>query len=256
VLPHLLPVSLKLKMGIAAAVACAGGGGLVVAVSASSSAPPPAVLGAASAGGATPASIASPSGGTSPVASPAGTPVGTSVVAASSVAATAAAQTPKSTATSGAKSPAAASTTKVPGSSVVSPLGSLAPALTSAIPTLAASPSPSPAAVSCPSNQRLTDAEINWLLKEVSKTASSDTKVSAGAITIAAALQPLLGQNLCASQAQPVVNTLCANSAAHQTIDAMTNQLPFLAQLVVGNPCTDQLATVLPELSSFTSTLG
>ena len=120
------------------------------------------------------------------------------------------------------------------------------------------SPAPTgPASASgCPANQQLTDAEINWLLGEVSGTAGTDPQYAAGKATIDAGLQPLLGQNLCANQAQPTVNALCADPSASSLIAAMTKKMPIYVRAYVGNPCSAQLSTVLPKLAPFTAALG
>lgn len=117
----------------------------------------------------------------------------------------------------------------------------------------AASPS-TPAG--CPSNQRLTDAEINWLLGQVSSTAGTDPQYTAGKATIDAGLSPLLGQNLCADQAQPTVTTLCADTSASTLIAAMTAKMPSFVRAYVGNPCTAKLSTVLPKLAPFAASLS
>lgn len=117
-------------------------------------------------------------------------------------------------------------------------------------------PAGSPSASGCPANQQLTDAEINWLLGEVSGTAGTDPQYAAGKATIDAGLQPLLGQNLCADQAQPTVNALCADPSASSLIAAMTKKMPIYVRAYVGNPCSAQLSTVLPKLAPFTAALG
>lgn len=154
-----------------------------------------------------------------------------------------------------AKSPARTATTAAaagrPASSAAANTSAkAAPAAPAAVSQPAAAP-----VVSCPSNQRLTDAQITWLLGEVSKTAASVPSVAPGAAQIEAQLQSLLGQRECATQAQPVVTALCSGSATRKTINAMASQMPFLVRLVVGNPCSANLSSLLPKLSSYTSML-
>jgi hypothetical protein len=248
-LARFLAAAVRHKLAVVG-LACSLGAGGAFALAATTSTGPgqPGVLrpaSAASARAAGPAAPASVPAATAPAVSapaPAAAPPAPSPTP--GVAKAAAPVTPK-TAGSAAPSTAAAASTANPTSGVVP---------TPALPTLVPPPSSAPA--SCPSNQRLTDAEINWLLKEVAKTAQQTPSQAAGAAAIEAQLQPLLGQNLCAAQAQPVVTQLCSTTTTRQTIDAMTAQLPFYVTLLVGNPCTDTLATLLPQLSSYTSALG
>jgi hypothetical protein len=224
-------------VAVAVVVAGAGGVALVAAGTASHGNPPSPLLKVASA---STAKTASPA----PQAQQA-----TPAIPSSSV--------PPASATTG----AAVARAAVPGAGVPAagraPAAKTAPKAPSTAPAIIAVPAPA-AAVSCPTNEKLTDGEINWLIKEVSKTAAAQPNLASGAATINAALTPLLGQNLCASQAQPTVTALCNNPVASQTISQMVGQLPLYVQLVIGNPnpCTQSLASILPKLSPFTSTLS
>jgi hypothetical protein len=245
-LARFLAAAVRHKLA-ALGLACSlgAGGAFALAASTSTAAGQPGVLPPASAASAaSPAAPGSVAAATPALNAPAPAAAPPAPSPAPGAAKAAAPATPKTAAA--ASSPTAGTASTVRSTSGVVP--------TPALPTLVPSPSPAPA--SCPSNQRLTDAEINWLLKEVAKTAQQTPSQAAGAAAIAAQLQPLLGQNLCAAQAQPVVTQLCSTTLTRQTIDAMTAQLPFYVTLLVGNPCTDTLATLLPQLSSYTSALG
>lgn len=249
-LARLLAVALKHKLAALAVMLSVGGGGFVALAAASS---PPAqgpTLQAASAGGSSAANPGPAAAASAPLGPPAGA-TASSPASVTGATPSSRAASPAATVSPLAIHAPAPSRPTTPGAASVAPASNVLPSLTAP----AGVPSPSPAA-SCPSNQRLTDAEINWLLKQVSRTAAQNPSLSGGAATITGALEPLLGQNLCAAQAQPVVTTLCSNAGALQTINAMTAQLPFYVKPFVGNPCTDNLATVLPKLSSFSSLLG
>ena len=237
-LAHLL-VPLKFKLAAAGLVAVVGGGGAIALAStiASPSHPSAPVLHAAAAGQAQTVGPVSS-------ASPAGQPAAAAPAAAPSAPGVAATQP-----TSGATTAPARTSTAT--KSVPSAAGGTASGTAVKIPAVPAAA----AAVTCPADQKMTDAEINWLLKEVSKTAAQQPSLSGGAATINASLRPLLGQNLCASQAQPTVSALCADPAASQTIHSMIGQLPFYVKPLVGNPCTANLSTLLPKLSPFASSL-
>lgn len=229
---NLLAMPLKFKLVTVAAAACLGGGG-VFALAVTSTHGSPAVLTAASAAKAAPAAVV-----TSPAAPGPAAPAPSAAAPVAAASAAPAAVAPKAVAP---KAPVAKVTT--------APVPPAAPAT--------AAPAPPPVAtVTCPSNQELTDPEINWLLQQVAKTAATNAAYAPGEATIDAGLQPLLGQNLCASQAQPVVSQLCANSGALQLINAMSSQMPFYVKAVVGNPCTANLVTLLPKLSPFASSLS
>lgn len=231
---------MKFKLAaVAAAVVVAGAGGvaLVAAGSASHAKPPSGVLTVASAS-------------TAKAASPA-------PQAHRSVPAGRSGSTPSAPANTGSVVAHAAASAAV-GAAGRPPVTREAPkSALSAVPATLAVPAPL-TVVSCPTNERLTDGEINWLIKEVSKTAAAEPNLAAGAATINAALTPLLGQNLCASQAQPTVTAVCNNPSASQAISQMVSQLPFYVQLIAGNtnPCTQSLASILPRLSPYTSTLS
>jgi len=252
-----LALAVQHKLIAIAVVGCLGGGGAAVVITTSLPSPPPVLAPASAAsavpvqaagtnaGGSTGGSGGAPSGagGASGTAGSAGEATVSSPPAATSMGSHVAAAAPASTQAKTTTTPAKSGSAGTPSGGT--PASSAAPSL----------PTSAPSAVSCPTNQRLTDAEIKWLLSEVSKTASANPSVAPGAATIKAQLTPLLGQNECAAQAQPVVTGLCSGSATRQTINAMASQMPFLVKLVVGNPCSDNLASLLPTLSSYTSLL-
>lgn len=245
-----LALAVQHKLLVISVVGCLGAGGAAAAITSATSVPGPVLVPAAAASAV-------------PV-QPAGTAAGTAgkgaIVAGSAGA--------------GGQATVTAPVTASSGHSLAADTGALAPAPARGTPPAAASPAktgkpagspssgspagsatPAPATVSCPSNQRLTDAEITWLMTEVSKTALSDPSVAPGAGIIEAQLQPLIGQNECAAQAQPIVGAMCQGPATRRTIDAMASQMSFLVKLVVGNPCNDNLATMLAQLGSYTSML-
>jgi len=231
-------VALCLAGGVAIALAGHGSGHPAGTGPAAGAATPgtPALLGDASDAQPTPA----PSASDSPSPSPAGTGAPT---------ASAPSASPKVSALATARASTKPNPTLPGASTVPATVPGQAPAATSA-------PAASPSATGCPTNQQLNDAEINWLLGQVSATAGTDPQYAAGKATIDAGLQPLLGQNLCANQAQPTVNTLCADPSASSLIAAMTKKMPIYVRAYVGNPCSAQLSTVLPKLAPFTAALG
>lgn len=262
------PLTLALQhkiLGIAV-VSCLGAGTGVLAITSASAAAntaPIPLLSTASAATAVPLPPAPPAGvATNAAASPTSkaqaaspAPASAAAVAAPTHAAAAPATAhPAAPATAHPATVAAPAKVKPAATSPATAAGSSAATGSPAAPAAISQPASAPA-VSCPSNQRLTDAQITWLLSEVEKTAASNPSVAAGAATIEAELQGLLGQHQCAAQAQPVVTALCSGAATRKTINVMASQMPFLVKLVVGNPCGAKLASLLPKLSSYTSML-
>lgn len=227
----------RLALGLAVFLATAGGGAVAVV--------------------ATNSSAVAPKAAPSVAASTAAAPASGAIVAAAAAAPAAPAAAPAAPV---AASPAAKATTKAPVMTrATAPAVKAAVNGTVAAPVVpvAVAPAPVPSqVVTCPSAQRLTDAEINWILKEVAQTATKTPSVAPGAVTIKSSLSPMLGQNLCASQAQPTVTALCANTDSHATMQAMFSQLPSYEQSMIGNPCGQPLATTLTRIAPYVSMLG
>lgn len=104
------------------------------------------------------------------------------------------------------------------------------------------------AAVKC---SRFDDAKINWLLDQVAKTRAEQPEMAAGADKLAAELRGALGQNMCASEAQVIINRLCDDPAVVRVLNQMVSQLPFFIKPMIGNPCTADLVSVLNKAGKF-----
>ncbi len=126
----------------------------------------------------------------------------------------------------------------------------VAPVLNLVIPGLAgaAGNAAGSSAVKC---SRFDDAKINWLLQQVAKTKAEHPELAAGANKMAAELQGALGKNMCASDAQVIINRLCDDPAVVKMMNQMVSQLPFFIRPMIGNPCTADLVSVLNKAGSF-----
>jgi hypothetical protein len=97
-------------------------------------------------------------------------------------------------------------------------------------------------AVKC---SRFDDAKINWILDQVAKTRAEHPEMAAGADKLTAELRNALGKNMCASEAQVIINRLCDDPAVVRVLNQMVSQLPFFIKPMIGNPCTADLVSVL-----------
>ncbi len=98
---------------------------------------------------------------------------------------------------------------------------------------------------------RFDDAKIHWLLDQVAKTKAEHPEMSAGADRMSAELRSALGQNMCASDAQVMINRLCDDPAVVRVMNQMVSQLPFFIKPMIGNPCTADLVSVLNKAGKF-----
>lgn len=98
---------------------------------------------------------------------------------------------------------------------------------------------------------RFDDPKINWLLEQVATTRTENPALAQGADKLTAELQALLGRNLCASEAQVIINRLCADPAVVKVMNAMVNRMPFFLKPMVGNPCQADLVEVLNKVGRF-----
>ncbi|MEX0789278.1 MAG: hypothetical protein WD178_00720 [Actinomycetota bacterium] len=103
-------------------------------------------------------------------------------------------------------------------------------------------------AVKC---SRFDDAKINWMLEQIAKTKAEHPEMSAGADRMAAELRSALGRNMCASDAQVMINRLCDDPAVVRVMNQMVSQLPFFIKPMIGNPCTADLVSVLNKAGRF-----
>lgn len=127
-----------------------------------------------------------------------------------------------------------------------------APAVNLMIPALAGASAGAAASgrstVTC---SRFDDPKINWLLEQVATTKAENPGLAKGADKLTAELQALLGRNLCASEAQVIINRLCADPAVVKVMNAMVNRMPFFLKPMVGNPCQADLVDVLNKVGRF-----
>jgi len=235
-----LPLAALVKHKLAALViAVSTGGGAVAFVAAGNAAPPP------------PLSIA---GISAAVAIPSATP------ALPSPAAGSASALPPSTRLPAIKSTIAPSprvTSKV--TSKVTPNPPVVPAAVAAVAAVAksvSSPSQAAVAVTCRAKEQLNDAEINWLLGEIAKTAGSHPELASGAGTLKTQLEALLGRNMCGSEAQTVMANLCMDPAVFKVLNRMVGQLPFFIRFLVGDPCKANLVSVMNQVGLLVPGLG
>ncbi|CAN5898000.1 hypothetical protein BH23ACT12_BH23ACT12_21510 [soil metagenome] len=98
---------------------------------------------------------------------------------------------------------------------------------------------------------RFDDAKIQWLLDQVAKTKAEHPEMSAGADRMTAELRSALGQNMCASDAQVMINRLCDDPAVVRVMNQMVSELPFFIKPMIGNPCTADLVSVLNKAGKF-----
>lgn len=146
-----------------------------------------------------------------------------------------------------AQGPAAAAAPKAKASSK----GASAPVLNLVIPGMAgggAGGTGSGSAVKC---SRFDDAKINWILDQVAKTRAEQPEMAAGADKLSAELRNALGKNMCASEAQVIINRLCDDPAVVRVLNQMVSQLPFFIKPMIGNPCTADLVSVLNKAGKF-----
>lgn len=128
--------------------------------------------------------------------------------------------------------------------------GASAPVLNLVIPGMAggAGGPGTGSAVKC---SRFDDAKINWLLDQVAKTRAERPEMAAGADKLSAELRNALGKNMCASEAQVIINRLCDDPAVVRVLNQMVSQLPFFIKPMIGNPCTADLVSVLNKAGKF-----
>ncbi|HEU4866274.1 MAG TPA: hypothetical protein VFV09_00975 [Actinomycetota bacterium] len=129
--------------------------------------------------------------------------------------------------------------------------GAAAPVLNLVIPGMAgggADESGGGSAVKC---SRFDDAKINWILDQVAKTRAEHPEMAAGADKLTAELRSALGKNMCASDAQVIINRLCDDPAVVRVLNQMVSQLPFFIKPMIGNPCTADLVSVLNKAGKF-----
>lgn len=129
--------------------------------------------------------------------------------------------------------------------------GAAAPVLNLVIPGMAgggAGGSGGGSAVKC---SRFDDAKINWILDQVAKTRAEHPEMAAGADKLTAELRSALGKNMCASDAQVIINRLCDDPAVVRVLNQMVSQLPFFIKPMIGNPCTADLVSVLNKAGKF-----
>lgn len=98
---------------------------------------------------------------------------------------------------------------------------------------------------------RFDDAKINWILDQVAKTRAEHPEMAAGADKLAGELRNALGKNMCASEAQVIINRLCDDPAVVRVLNQMVSQLPFFIKPMIGNPCTADLVSVLNKAGKF-----
>ena len=98
---------------------------------------------------------------------------------------------------------------------------------------------------------RFDDAKINWLLEQVARTKAEHPEMAAGADRMAAELRSALGQNMCAADAQVMINRLCDDPAVVRVMNQMVSQLPFFIKPMIGNPCTADLVSVLNKAGKY-----
>jgi hypothetical protein len=98
---------------------------------------------------------------------------------------------------------------------------------------------------------RFDDAKINWLLEQVARTKAEHPEMAAGADRMAAELRSALGQNMCAADAQVMINRLCDDPAVVRVMNQMVAQLPFFIKPMIGNPCTADLVSVLNKAGKY-----
>lgn len=98
---------------------------------------------------------------------------------------------------------------------------------------------------------RFDDAKIQWLLDQVAKTKAERPEMSVGADRMSAELRSALGKNMCASEAQVLINRLCDDPAVVKVMNQMVSQLPFFIKPMIGNPCTADLVSVLNKAGRF-----
>ncbi len=154
---------------------------------------------------------------------------------------------PAQTQAPAAQAPAAAAAPKAKSSSK----GAAAPVLNLVIPGMAgggAGGSGGSGAVKC---SRFDDAKINWILDQVAKTRAEHPEMAAGADKLTAELRNALGKNMCASDAQVIINRLCDDPAVVRVLNQMVSQLPFFIKPMIGNPCTADLVSVLNKAGKF-----
>lgn len=126
-----------------------------------------------------------------------------------------------------------------------------APVLNLVIPGLSGSAGGSGGGSSAVKCSRFDDAKINWLLEQVAKTKAEQPELAAGANNITAELQGALGKNMCAKDAQVIINRLCDDPAVVKVMNQMVSQLPFFIKPMIGNPCTADLVSVLNKAGKF-----
>lgn len=126
-----------------------------------------------------------------------------------------------------------------------------APVLNLVVPGLSGSAGGGAAGASAVKCSRFDDAKINWLLDQVAKTKAENPEMSAGADRLAGELRSALGQNMCASDAQVMINRLCEDPAVVRVMNQMVSQLPFFIKPMIGNPCTADLVSVLNKAGKF-----
>jgi hypothetical protein len=145
----------------------------------------------------------------------------------------------------GAPAAAGAARSKAPGK------GAAAPVLNLVIPGQAGSGEGGPDGGSAVKCSRFDDAKINWILDQVAKTRAEHPEMAAGADRLAAELRNALGKNMCASEAQVIINRLCDDPAVVRVLNQMVSQLPFFIKPMIGNPCTADLVSVLNKAGKF-----
>jgi len=126
-----------------------------------------------------------------------------------------------------------------------------APVLNLVIPGMAGGGTGGAAGDSAVKCSRFDDAKINWILDQVAKTRAEHPEMAAGADKLTAELRNALGKNMCASEAQAIINQLCDDPAVVRVLNQMVSQLPFFIRPMIGNPCTADLVSVLNKAGKF-----
>lgn len=98
-----------------------------------------------------------------------------------------------------------------------------------------------PAAQQAVDCARLDDKKIFWLLDLVAKAKASNPDQAAVADHVDGQLRSVLGQNICAEEAQIYVGAMCADPGVRNFMHLMTKELPFFVRPLVGDPCTQDL---------------